>query len=184
MEKIYKGAVFSENIHPNKVMKALYFLLQKSELYQMEDIHIDDDWRERLVAQEEMQGNDHYFNEKTDAQDADYQEDHIQGKSDTDEEPNAPSINTMFDDLHVDNNNMSLSFAPGHQEKVNRQFFMSLLLNTFAFLQYFVDKSILQIMREHIQFKYMNHLSMNCVLLILEWHQIFQIFFGKSNINK
>ena len=54
-KKIHKGAVFSENIHPNKVMKALYYLLQKSELYQMEDKHIDDDWRERLIAQEEMQ---------------------------------------------------------------------------------------------------------------------------------
>ena len=42
-KKIYKGAVFSENICPNKVMKALYYLLQKSELYQMEDIHIDYD---------------------------------------------------------------------------------------------------------------------------------------------
>ena len=49
-KKIYTGAVFSENIHPNKVMKALYYLLQKSELYQMEDIHIDYDWRERLVT--------------------------------------------------------------------------------------------------------------------------------------
>ena len=54
-KKIYKGAVFSENILPNKVMKALHYLLQKSELYQMEDIHIDDNWRERLIAQEEMQ---------------------------------------------------------------------------------------------------------------------------------
>ena len=53
-KKIYKGAVFSENIHPSNVMKILYYLLQKSELYQMEDIHIDDDWRERLIAQEEM----------------------------------------------------------------------------------------------------------------------------------
>ena len=42
-KKIYKGAVFSENICPNKVMKALYYLLQKSELYQIEDIHIDYD---------------------------------------------------------------------------------------------------------------------------------------------
>ena len=63
-KKIYKGAVFSENIHPNKVMKALYYLIQNSELYQMEDKHIDSDWRERLVAQEEMQGNDHCFSEK------------------------------------------------------------------------------------------------------------------------
>ena len=53
-KKIHKGG-FSENIHPNKVMKALYYLLQKSELYQMEDIHIDDDWRERLVAKDKMQ---------------------------------------------------------------------------------------------------------------------------------
>ena len=51
--------------------------------------------------------------EKSNTQDADHQEDHIQGRSDTDEEVNAPSINTMLDDLHVDNNNMSLSFAPG-----------------------------------------------------------------------
>ena len=50
-KKIYKGAVFSENIHPNKVMKALYYLLQKRELYQMEDINIDFDWKERLVTQ-------------------------------------------------------------------------------------------------------------------------------------
>ena len=80
MEQIYKGTVFSENICSNEMMKALYYLLQKSELYQMEDIHIDDDWRERLAAHKEMQGNDHYFNEKTDSQNADYQEDHIQGK--------------------------------------------------------------------------------------------------------
>ena len=56
-KKIHKGAVFSENIRPNKVMKGLYYLLQKSELYQMEDIHIDYDWRERLVTQEKMQEN-------------------------------------------------------------------------------------------------------------------------------
>ena len=111
-KKIYKGAVFSENICPNKVMKALYYLLQKSELYQMEDIHIDYDWRERLVTQEKMQENIN-SSEKSDAQNTDHQEDHIQGRSDTDEEVNAPSINTMLDDLHVDNNNMSLTFAPG-----------------------------------------------------------------------
>ena len=50
---------------------------------------------------------------KSNTQDADHQEDYIQGRGDTDEEVNAPSIKTMLDDLHVDNNNMSLSFAPG-----------------------------------------------------------------------
>ena len=115
-KKIYKGAVFPENIHPNKVMKALYYLLQKSELYQMEDIHIDYDWRERLVTQEKMQENIN-SSEKSDAQNTDHQEDHIQGRSDTDEEVNAPSINTMLDDLHVDNNNMSLTFAPGEGKR-------------------------------------------------------------------
>ena len=49
----------------------------------------------------------------------------------------------MLGDLHVDNNNMSLTFAPGEGKQ---PIFMNLLLNTFAFLQYFVDKSILQIM--------------------------------------
>ena len=52
--------------------------------------------------------------EKSDTQDADHQDSysyHIQGRSDTDEEVNAPSINTTLDDLHVDNNNMSLTFA-------------------------------------------------------------------------
>ena len=56
-------------------MKALYYLLQKSELYKMEDIHIDDDWRERLIAQEEMQKNAN-SSEKSNTQDADHQ-DHI-----------------------------------------------------------------------------------------------------------
>ena len=97
-------------------MKALYYLLQKSKLYQMEDIHIDYDWRERLVTQEKMQENIN-SSEKSDAQNTDHQEDHIQGRSDTDEEVNAPSINTMLDDLHVDNNNMSLTFAPGEGKR-------------------------------------------------------------------
>ena len=97
-------------------MKALYYLLQKSELYQMEDIHIDDDWRERLVTQEEMQENVN-SSDKSDAQDTDHQEDHIQGRSQTDVEVNAPSINTLLDDLHVDSNNMSLTFTPGEGKR-------------------------------------------------------------------
>ena len=36
-------------------MKAPHYLLQKSELYQMKDIHINDDWRKRLIAKEERQ---------------------------------------------------------------------------------------------------------------------------------
>ena len=74
--------------------------------------HIDDDWRERLIAQEEKQKNAN-SSEKSDTQDADHQEDRIQERSDTDEEVNATSINIMLADLHVDNNNMSLTFAPG-----------------------------------------------------------------------
>ena len=71
-----------------------------------------------------------------------------------------------------------------HQVRAKDQFLMSHLQNTFVSLQYFVDKNVHQMKREHIHCSSRIFLNMNCILLTLVLHQIFQIYFGKQNISK
>ena len=52
-KKCYKTAVFSENVRPLKVIRALHYLLQNSELYSNENIHINDEWMNTLSHSEQ-----------------------------------------------------------------------------------------------------------------------------------
>ena len=120
-KKCYKTAVFSENVKPLKVVKALDYLLKNSELCSHENIHIDDQWMHALSQTE------HPSTQNLDMNLCDTQTIHQELMSDenndteTDEEfaetdtnvVSAPSTETMLDDI----NNMSISFAPGEGKR-------------------------------------------------------------------
>ena len=69
-----------------------------------------------------------------------------------------------------------------HQEKVKNQFLLMKIQNTYVFQQFFVVKD--EIKMNMIKLLKEKYLNMNYDLMINEYQQIFQIYFGKQNTNK
>ena len=120
-KKCYKTAVFSENVRPLKVIRALHYLLQNSELYSNENIHINDEWMNTLSHSEQHSTEDIEMN-FCDASNVDKQatDDDKETESDNDEvnessinEATAPSTNTLLDDIST----VSIIFAPGEGKR-------------------------------------------------------------------
>ena len=112
----YKNAVFSENIRPQKIISALHYLLNNSELYRNHNININEQWLENFTAnQNENTNNLKEINTEIEINEND------NNTSDEDNEneelPNAPSVNTLLTDNNIDSNNEILCIAPAEGEK-------------------------------------------------------------------
>ena len=113
--------MFSGNVHPLKVVKVLHYLLQNSELYSNENIHINDEWMKTL-SQSEQLSTEYIETNFCDTNDVDKKtmvhdketgsvEDEF-GETSTNE-ITAPSTNTLLDDIST----MSIIFAPGEGKR-------------------------------------------------------------------
>ena len=111
----YKSAVFSDNIRPIKIMEALHYLMQNSDLYQQENIQIDHEWMQKFTTK----GENETFNYKIVScqstnvciEASTENSETNQDIDNSDEEVNAPSFHTMLDNQHVDHNNVFINFC-------------------------------------------------------------------------
>ena len=116
----YKNTVFNENVRPQKIIQALKYLLQKSELYKQHNININTEW---LTNFENINNNtipknpQSISHEKSTGKNTN----DIQESSDDDisdeEPPNAPSINTLLTEKNIDPNKNVLCIAPAEGQK-------------------------------------------------------------------
>ena len=110
----YKNSVFSENVRPQKIIEALQYLLRTSELYKKHNIDIDPNWLDTFshtttdpITEEELHVTTH---------------DNLTNSSDdednnNEDQPNAPSINTLVTDNTIDPNKDILCIAPAEGQK-------------------------------------------------------------------
>ena len=110
----YKNAVFSENVRPQKILVALHYSLNNSELYKKHNININEEWLQTIININNTTQNVenikmHKINEKNTKE------------SDEDDEneelPKAPSVNTLLTETNIDPHNKILCIAPAEGQK-------------------------------------------------------------------
>ena len=110
----YKNSVFSENVRPQKIINALQYLLRTSELYKQHNINIDPEWLQTFsntTDEHEDEEDLHITNNNIVNNSSDDEVNH------SEEEPNAPSINTLVTDNTIDPNKDILCIAPAEGQK-------------------------------------------------------------------
>ena len=110
----YKNAVFSENVRPQKILIALHYLLNNSELYKKHNININEEWLQTITNINNTTQN--VENIKIDK----INEKNTNGSDEDDENeelPNAPSVNTLLTETNVDPHNKILCIAPAEGQK-------------------------------------------------------------------
>ena len=110
----YKNAVFSENVRPQKILIALHYLLNNSELYKKHNININEEWLQTITNINNTTQNvenikiDKINEKNTNESDED---------DENEELPNAPSVNTLLTETNVDSHNKILCIAPAEGQK-------------------------------------------------------------------
>ena len=110
----YKNAVFSENVRPQKILIALHYLLNNSELYKKHNININEEWLQTITNINNTTQNvenikiDKINEKNTNESDED---------DENEELPNAPSVNTLLTETNVDPHNEILCIAPAEGQK-------------------------------------------------------------------
>jgi len=111
----YKNSVFHENIRLHKIITALEYLLQNSELYKKHNINIDPNWLQEFSKEQ------HNTTEKEITTTANYNTVNTSDDDDVDnnkeDEPNAPSINTLVTENSFDSDKNILCIAPAEGQK-------------------------------------------------------------------
>ena len=109
----YKNSVFSENVRPQKIIEALQYLLQNSELYQKHNINIEPEWLDKFSNTNNYPPNEDLHDDKSNnsTNSSDDEDNNDQ------EEPNAPSINTLITENTIDANKDILCIAPAEGQK-------------------------------------------------------------------
>ena len=110
----YKNSVFSENVRPQKILVALKYLLNNSELYKEQNININEEWFKQITSTKNT-NTDEELNSNNNTTEQ------INNESDEDDEneelPNAPSVNTLLTENNIDPHNEILCIAPGEGQK-------------------------------------------------------------------
>ena len=111
----YKNSVFSENIRPHKIIEALKYLINTSDLYKDHNINIDYEWL-KLFNNNNTNNieKNNPNNQKINLEELNSSSDE---DSETEETPNAPSINTLLTEKTKDPNSNILCIAPGEGQK-------------------------------------------------------------------
>ena len=107
-------SVFSENVRPQKILIALHYLLNHSELYKKHNININEEWLQTITNINNTKQNvENIESNKINEKNA--------NESDEDDEnaelPNAPSVNTLLTETNVDPHNEILCIAPAEGQK-------------------------------------------------------------------
>ena len=107
----YKNTVFNENVRPLKVIEALEYLLEHSQLYKDHNININSEWLHNFNTTI-LEDTNEKTTEKQNNDDMSSDED-----NDNEEIPNAPSVNTLLTENTLDPNKNILCIAPGEGQK-------------------------------------------------------------------
>ena len=163
----YKKVDFKENVRPLRVLTALHWLMNNSELYKKSGILVDDNWiqevtesaedtvREFLeVSKEQCKDKANAENEKqkqdkTNENDIeasnDYNSDHY---SEVDANEQVGNMDTLVDDADIDNKyDKVFTFAPGEGQHPLSLYKIK-MLSTYAFQPYFVARHHLAGMKD------------------------------------
>ena len=175
------------------MVKALHYLLKNSEIFQKENIHVDNLWLQKITTSAESETCDEE-NDFCDVLQIEKMQDAVsqqERKQDDDHNNvddidinhcNAPSVNTLLDEQQIDVNSMFLTYVP---DEGKRPTFNEPLAEYLCFPSIFCgQKRPPNEERTHPTEAVGYFLNMNCILLTLMLHHLFQIYFGKQNISK
>ena len=113
----YKNTVFNENIRPHKILEALKYLLDTSELYKENNIDINPKWLTDFVTNNPLKNSK---NKQTTSNEEEFDDENTDDASENendDNQPNAPSVNTLLTDKNIDPDKNILCIAPAEGEK-------------------------------------------------------------------
>ena len=111
----YKNTVFNENVRPHKIIAALQYLLKTSQLYKENNININPEWLEHFTQQNKSTSlnTEHQYENKQSENNIDSSDEEITNE----EQPNAPSVNTLLVENIIDPNKNILCIAPAEGQK-------------------------------------------------------------------
>ena len=112
----YKNSVFNENVRPHKIIEALKYLMNTSDLYKEHNINIDSQWLQSFNNINTTESNKQELRNKIKS-DSNIQNSSSDEDSDSEEMPNAPSINTLLTERNTDPNSDILCIAPAEGQK-------------------------------------------------------------------
>ena len=112
----YKNSVFNENVHPHKIIETLKYLMNTSDLYQEHNINIDSQWLQSFNNINTTESNKQELKNKIKS-DSNIQNSSSDEDSDSEETPNAPSINTLLTERNTDSHSNILCIAPAGGQK-------------------------------------------------------------------
>ena len=111
----YKNTVFDENVRPYKIIEALQYLLNNSNLYKEHNIHIDPEWLNDFETSDTH--TIHEATNKTTKENKENNNSSSDEDNENEEPPNAPSVNTLLTENTIDPNKTILCIAPGEDQK-------------------------------------------------------------------
>ena len=111
----YKNTVFNENVRPHKIIAALQYLLKTSQLYKENNININPEWLEHFTQQNKSTSlnTEQQYENKQSENNIDSSDEEITNE----EQPNAPSVNTLLAENTIDPNKNILCIAPAEGQK-------------------------------------------------------------------
>ena len=111
----YKNTVFNENVRPHKIIAALQYLLKTSQLYKENNININPEWLQHFTQQNKSTSlnTEQQYENKQSENNIDSSDEEITNE----EQPNAPSINTLLAENTIDPNKNILCIAPAEGQK-------------------------------------------------------------------
>ena len=111
----YKNTVFNENVRPHKIIAALQYLLETSQLYKENNININPEWLEHFTQQNKSTSlnTEQQYENKQSKNNIDSSDEEITNE----EQPNAPSVNTLLAENTIDPNKNILFIAPAEGQK-------------------------------------------------------------------
>ena len=112
----YKNSVFNENVRPHKIIEALKYLVNTSDLYKEHNINIDSEWLQSFNNINTTQSNKQEIRNKIKS-DSNIKNSSSDEDSDSEETPNAPSINTLLTERNTEANSNILCIAPAEGQK-------------------------------------------------------------------
>ena len=112
----YKNSVFSENIRPHKIIEALKYLINTSDLYKDHNVNINYEWL-KLFNNNKNKNDTKKNNKKIEETYSPELNSSSDEDSESEETPNAPSINTLLTEKTSDPNTDILCIAPGEGQK-------------------------------------------------------------------
>ena len=112
----YKNSVFNENVRPHKIIEALKYLMNTSDLYKEHNINIDSQWLQSFNNINTTESNKQELRNKIKSY-SNIQNSSSDEDSDSEETPNAPSINTLSTERNTDPNSNILCIAPAEGQK-------------------------------------------------------------------